>query len=93
MSGIGRAGRVVAAWVVAACLAGAGVASATMNNQKKAKELGYPATSCTYCHVDKLPKKGASALNDRGAWLKAEKDKRGDKEVDVALLKDYVEKK
>jgi hypothetical protein len=93
MSGIGRTGRWIAAWAVGLSLASAGLASATMNNLKKAKELGLPATNCTYCHVDKLPKKGASALNDRGSWLKSDKEKRGAKEVDVAWLKDYVEKK
>jgi hypothetical protein len=74
-------------------LAGTGVATATLPIQKKAKELGYPATNCQYCHVDKLPKKGASTGNERGAWLIAEKDKRKAKEVDAAWLKEYVEKK
>jgi hypothetical protein len=66
-------------------------AYATMPMQKKAKDLGFPVTGCTYCHVDKLPKKGAAALNDRGKWLMAEKEKRKAAEVDVAWLKDYVE--
>jgi hypothetical protein len=39
--------------------------------------------------VDKLPKKGASAPNERGAWLHAEKEKRQAKDVDPAWLKDY----
>jgi hypothetical protein len=69
------------------------VATATMPIQKKAKELGYPATNCQYCHVDKLPKKDAAAFNDRGKWLHEEKEKRKAKEVDVSWLKDYVEKK
>ncbi len=46
-----------------------------------------------YCHVDKLPKKDAHDLNDRGKWLVAEKDKRKAKEVDVTWLKDYPEEK
>ena len=68
---------------------GAGVASATMAMQKKAKELGFDATNCLYCHADKMPRKGAATYNDRGKWLQAEKDKRKAKEVDVAWLKDY----
>jgi hypothetical protein len=91
----GRAGIgvVVALMCVGTWLAGTGVATATLPIQKKAKELGYTATSCQYCHVDKLPKKDASAFNDRGKWLHEEKEKRKAKEIDVAWLKDYVEKK
>ena len=74
-------------------LGGAGVASATMAMQKKAKELGFDATNCLYCHADKMPKKGAATYNDRGKWLQTEKDKRKAKEVDVAWLKDYKEAK
>jgi hypothetical protein len=68
-------------------------ASATMPLLKKAKELGYPATNCLYCHAEALPKKGAATFNDRGKWLVAEKTKRNAQEVDVAWLKDYVEPK
>lgn len=64
--------------------------SATLPMQKKAKELGIAGvTDCMSCHGEKLPKKGASTLNDRGKWLVAEKVKRGAKEIDVAWLKDY----
>ncbi|MDO8516453.1 MAG: hypothetical protein Q7S28_04325 [bacterium] len=70
----------------------ANVSTATLPIQKKAKELGFPAANCQYCHVDKLPKKGASTNNERGKWLVAEKDKRGAKEVDPAWLKDYTGK-
>lgn len=63
--------------------------SATMPMQKKAKELGFPADNCQYCHVEKLPKKGAVTYNDRGKWLVDQKDSRKAKEVDVAWLKDY----
>ncbi len=66
-----------------------GTSSATLPLQKKAKELGFDATNCQYCHVEKLPKKGAVTHNARGTWLIAEKEKRGVKEVDVAWLKDY----
>jgi hypothetical protein len=77
----------------AAWLAGAGVASATMPIQKKAKEAGFEATSCLYCHSEKLPKKEKVALNVRGEWLLDQKTAKKAKEVDVAWLKDYVEKK
>jgi hypothetical protein len=63
--------------------------SATLPMQKKAKELGFAVQDCTFCHGEKLPKKGAMTLNDRGKWLLAEKGKRGAKEVDVAWLKEY----
>jgi len=74
-------------------LGGAALSQATMPIQKKAKEAGFPATTCQYCHVDKLPKKEAHEMNDRGKWLVAQKDTKKAKEVDVTWLKDYVEKK
>jgi hypothetical protein len=70
-------------------IASSGTSTATLPIQKKAKELGYPATNCLYCHGEKLPKKGAVTHNDRGTWLIAEKEKRKVKEVDPAWLKDY----
>jgi len=70
-------------------IATSGTSSATLPLQKKAKALGFDATNCQYCHVEKLPKKGAVTHNDRGNWLIAEKTKRGVKEVDPAWLKDY----
>lgn len=76
-----------------AFLAAGGTANATLDLQKKAKAAGFEPTSCLYCHNEKLPKKGALTHNNRGQWLLAEKDKRKAKEVDVAWLKDYVEKK
>ena len=66
-----------------------GTSGATLQIQKKAKEAGFPATNCQYCHVDKLPKKDAAAHNERGKWLVEQKAKRGAKEVDPAWLKDY----
>ncbi len=63
--------------------------SATLENQKEAKAAGVDAKDCTTCHVDKLPKKDAHALNDAGKWLVAEKEKKGAKAVDGAWLKDY----
>lgn len=70
-------------------IASSGTSSATLPIQKKAKDLGYVATSCQYCHNEKLPKKGSATHNERGKWLLAEKAKRGAKEVDPAWLKDY----
>ncbi len=66
-----------------------GVSSATLDIQKKAKTAGFKAENCQYCHVDRLPKKGASAGNERGNWLRAEKEKRQTKEIDPAWLKDF----
>lgn len=59
---------------------------------KKAKEAGFPAENCQYCHTVKLPKKESfkpDELNDRGKWLLAEKTNRKAAEVDLAWLKDY----
>lgn len=83
---IGLTGVIVfwAAWVALS-----GVSSANLTIQKKAKEAGFPATNCQYCHNEKLPKKGAMSHNERGKWLVAEKAKRGAKDVDPAWLKDY----
>lgn len=72
---------------------GPGTASATVPMQKQAKEAGVQVQNCMHCHGEKLPKKGAMTLNDRGKWLVAEKDKRKAKEADGAWLKDYVEPK
>jgi hypothetical protein len=66
-----------------------GTSSATLPIQKKAKELGFEATNCMYCHNEKLPKKGAVSHNERGKWLIAQKEKKAAKEVDAAWLKDY----
>lgn len=66
-----------------------GTSSATLPMQKKAKEAGFPAKNCLYCHNEKLPKKDAVTHNDRGKWLIAEKVKRSAKKVDPAWLKHY----
>ena len=79
---------------VVVLLTGSRPVYATMEIQKSAKAAGITeATSCVYCHVEKLPKKGASTNNDRGKWLHEEMEKRKAKEPDPAWLKDYVEKK
>ena len=58
---------------------------------KQAKEAGYPAENCLYCHTEKLPKKDQAKeqLNDRGKWLMAKMEKDKAKDVDVNWLKDY----
>ncbi len=52
-----------------ALLAGAPPSHATMPMQKKAKELGFPAANCLYCHNEKMAAKGKVTNNDRGAFL------------------------
>jgi hypothetical protein len=79
--------------LAAAAAWGTPPAGATVPMMKQAKAAGVQATDCLYCHGEKMPKKEASTLNDRGKWLMAEKDKRKAKEVDGAWLKDYVEPK
>jgi hypothetical protein len=85
-----RSGLIAVALFWAGWMAFTSTSSATLPMQKKAKELGITGvTDCMSCHNEKLPKKGAMTLNDRGKWLVAEKTKRGAKEIDVAWLKEY----
>ncbi len=57
---------------------------------KKAQELGFAdIKSCQACHVDKMPKKGASEANERGKFLLATKAAKKAAEVDLTWLKDY----
>jgi hypothetical protein len=74
-------------------IAGAGPSHATMPIQKKAKEAGFPAANCMFCHNEKMPAKGKVTNNDRGEFLVKQKEAKKAKEVDVAWLKDYVEPK
>lgn len=58
----------------------------------KAKEKGYPAKNCQYCHIPALPKKDTfkpEELNERGKFLLTEKDKLKAKDIDVEWLKGY----
>ena len=56
----------------------------------QAKKLGFAEIKdCQSCHMDKMPKKGASAPNERGKFLLDQKAKNKAAEVDVAWLKDY----
>jgi hypothetical protein len=89
MSKVSRLGLTALGLSWAGWIALSGTSSATLDYQKQAKAAGIEASSCQYCHVDKLPKKDAHPLNDRGNWLVAEKTKRNAKAVDGAWLKDY----
>src|ERR1017187_4538174 len=64
-----RVGLAVCAAFWAAWMLLPGTSSATLPIMKKAKELGFPAENCLYCHNEKLPKKGAATHNERGEWL------------------------
>ncbi|MGH9897284.1 MAG: hypothetical protein ACRD63_13065 [Pyrinomonadaceae bacterium] len=55
---------------------------------KQAKELGFPAKNCTYCHINAG---GGDEWNARGKWLVEEKKKRKADEIDVGWLKEYKE--
>ena len=77
----------------AVLVAGAAPSHATMPIMKKAKDAGFPAANCQYCHVEKLPVKGKVTHNERGDFLVKQKEAKKAKEVDVAWLKDFVEKK
>ena len=69
-------------------------ARADMAMQKRAKELKIASVqNCQSCHTDKMPKKGAAAVNEMGQWLVDQKAARKAKEIDVAWLADYKPKK
>ena len=83
------------ALVAAAAIAGLSSPSARadMAMQKKAKELKIASVqNCQSCHTDKMPKKGAAAVNEMGKWLVDQKKAKKAKEVDVAWLKEYKAK-
>jgi hypothetical protein len=86
-------GKLVAVVSVAlVCAASAGPAIAEPPLVKQAKDQGFPAQNCQYCHVSKAPKKEGwkpDDLNERGKWLLTEKDKRKAKDIKVDWLKDY----
>ena len=67
-------------------------ARADMKLQKAAKEAGFEAKNCLYCHGEKLPKKDAHTFNDRGKFLVKTKEDKKAEAVDVNWLKDYKEK-
>ena len=74
----------------AVLLAGAAPSHATPKIQKDAKTAGFPATTCLYCHNEKMPVKGKVTQNERGTYLIQQKETRKPKDVDVAWLKDFV---
>jgi hypothetical protein len=91
MNSIRKTGLAIAALYVALA-ALQGLASAKPLWVKQAKDLGYPAQNCLYCHTEKMPKKDtfkADQLTERGKWLLSEKDKKKAKDVEVEWLKDY----
>ena len=79
----------------AIAIIGSVVASQAMASPQlvaKAKEKGYPAKNCQYCHTSAVPKKDTfklDDLNERGKFLMAEQDKQKAKAVDVDWLKNY----
>ena len=80
----------IATLITAAALLLSIPAQAKLPFVKKAKELGFAEiTSCKSCHVDAMPKKGASANNERGKFLVDMKTKKGAAEVDLNWLKEY----
>jgi hypothetical protein len=89
MNGTALVGAVVAAFVLAIP---PGIVVAEQTMLAKAKQAGFPAQNCQYCHVPAVPKKETfkpEDLNERGTWLAAEKTKRNATEVSVDWLKDY----
>ena len=67
-------------------------AGATPQMVKQAKDAGFPAQNCQYCHTVAMPKKEGfkpDELNDRGKWLLTEKDKQKAKDVKAEWLKNY----
>ena len=68
-------------------------AAATPQMIKQAKDAGFPAKNCQYCHVAAMPKKEGfkpqDDLNERGKWLMMEKDKQKAKDVKAEWLKNY----
>jgi len=63
-----KSGLIVTTLAVGAWLAGAGLASATLDIQKKAKAEGFPATNCGKFLVDMKAKKNAKEIDV--SWLK-----------------------
>jgi len=67
-------------------------AGATPQLVKQAKDAGFPAQNCQYCHTVAGPKKEGfkpEELNERGKWLLTEKDQQKAKEVKAEWLKNY----
>jgi mono/diheme cytochrome c family protein len=70
-------------------------AAATPQMVKQAKDAGFPAQNCQYCHTVAVPKKEGfkpDELNERGKWLLSEKEKQKAKDVKPEWLKNYTGK-
>jgi hypothetical protein len=70
-------------------------AAATPQMIKQAKDAGFPAQNCQYCHTVAMPKKEGfkpDELNERGKWLLSEKEKQKAKDVKPEWLKNYTGK-
>jgi hypothetical protein len=70
-------------------------AAATPQMIKQAKDAGFPAQNCQYCHTVAMPKKEGfkpDELNERGKWLLSEKEKQKAKDVKAEWLKNYTGK-
>ena len=80
-----------AAWA-AALLAACATAQAKPQWLRKAQMNGFPEIrSCAACHASDMPSGGP--WNDRGNWLRTEKDRRHAPDIDVMWLKDYPKEK
>ncbi len=84
---------VMPASVVLLTAIAAAPAAATPQMIKQAKDAGFPAQNCQYCHVAAVPKKEGfkpqEDLNERGKWLLSEKEKQKAKDVKAEWLKNY----
>ena len=70
-------------------------AAATPQMVKQAKDAGFPAQNCQYCHVAAMPKKEGfkpDDLNERGKFLLSERDKQKAKDIKAEWLKNYTGK-
>jgi len=59
------------------------------SDAKEGERVGLPGRELLVLPRREAAKKDAVTYNDRGKWLKAEKQKRNAKEVDVSWLKEY----
>ena len=87
-----RAKLVVLTAMALASAASAVPAAASPQMIKQAKDAGFPAQNCQYCHVAAMPKKEGfkpDDLNERGKWLLSEKDKQKAKGAKAEWLKSY----
>ena len=80
-----------AAWAVT-LFAATTAAQAKPQWLRKAQMDGFSEIrSCASCHASDMPSGGP--WNDRGNWLRAEKERRHAGDIDVMWLKDYPKPK